>query len=101
MADKQLPQYYVEFESQALWELLAIQAKAKGTYSVEHSDWFQPYEIIERVDARDLETARKEANRLLREGAALYGNAEIYQRVPDEEYGGFDSVLVEHVEAER
>lgn len=92
--------YYIEWDSEEVLDRLRKAAVKDGSYSDDHDDWYEPYDIVVLEDATTLAAARRAAKSRLVD--AHFGQVRLYERVGIEEVGIFwdyaHTKLVEEIE---
>jgi len=73
--------YFVEWEDLTYYRRLRRLAEANGSYSPDHDDWFNPIDIVDKIDAGDdIENARIGAKEIATT-LSQYDQARIVERV--------------------
>jgi hypothetical protein len=82
--------YVVEYESSEAYERLKKRAIARGEYTEDCDDWFDPAQIHVQDDAGNtLSDARAKARRILKSGEPHYGQVRVVERTGIEPCGDF------------
>lgn len=81
-------QFYVEWDSEEVYERLKARAIKRGTFREDNDDWYEPFDIVvSEDDIGTIEAARRIARQHLDD--AHFGQVRIMERFGIEEVGDF------------